>query len=133
MTKRSALTLAGGVVAALAAAGTATVVNLGVLEASTPSEGPGNLRRDRPVVRTIEDTVTVHKTRDPRGRVTTVVSRPSPAPAAPPVAGELSPGDRGDDEHEEHEEYEEYEDEDEDEGTEDEESFEHEYDEEDDD
>jgi hypothetical protein len=61
MTKRSALTIAGGVVAAIAAGAFAIFVNLGVLRASETTSGPGKLRATEPIVRTVTDTVTIHK------------------------------------------------------------------------
>lgn len=61
MTRRSALTVAGGVIAAIAAGALAVVVNLGVLRASETTSGPGKLRATEPIVRTITDTVTIHR------------------------------------------------------------------------
>lgn len=60
MTRRSAFAVAGGVVAALGAGIVATFVNVGVLNASDP-QGPGQLKADKPVVRTITQTKTIHK------------------------------------------------------------------------
>jgi hypothetical protein len=60
MTRRSALAAAGGVVAALGAGIVATIVNVGVLNASE-AQGPGQLRAKKPVVRTITQTETIHK------------------------------------------------------------------------
>ena len=60
MTRRSAFAVAGGVVAALGAGIVATFVNVGVLNASDP-QGPGQLKAEKPVVRTITQTKTIHK------------------------------------------------------------------------
>jgi hypothetical protein len=60
MTRRSAFAVAGGVVAALGAGILATFVNVGVLNASDP-QGPGQLKAEKPVVRTITQTKTIHK------------------------------------------------------------------------
>lgn len=60
MTKRSTFAVAGGLVAALGAGIVATIVNVGVLNASEP-QGPGQLKADEPVVRTITEARTIHR------------------------------------------------------------------------
>ena len=139
MTRRSAFAVAGGVVAALGAGIVATIVNVGVLNASE-AQGPGQLRADEPVVRTIRETKKIHK--KAKGSSATsggVMTVSRPGTTSPGSAGlattpsEDSHEDDGayeDDDGYEHEFEDEDESEDEDEESEDEE---HEFDEGDDD
>jgi hypothetical protein len=72
MKKRSALTLAGAVVAAFAAGVLALTVNTGLLKSSEASTGPGKLER-KPIVRTIK----VHRQAEPKGGPVQTVVLPS--------------------------------------------------------
>lgn len=135
MTRRSAFAVAGGVVAALGAGIVATIVNIGVLNASEP-EGPGQLRADEPVVRTVTETKTIHRKAKGSGSGGVVtIERPG---TTPPGSNGVASASREDDEaFEDDDAYEEdegYEDESESEdGYEGSEDEEHEFDEGDDD
>ncbi|HEX9374750.1 MAG TPA: hypothetical protein VGB19_00685 [Actinomycetota bacterium] len=63
MTKRSALTLAGGLVTAIVAGLVALTINLGIVGAAGSPSGPGALgaSKGNPIVKTITKTVTIHR------------------------------------------------------------------------
>jgi hypothetical protein len=77
MKKRSAMTIAGGLVAALLAG--AVSLSLGFASGTTPSI---STVRPEPRVRTIERTITIHKKADPKPAVVQTIAAPAPAPAA---------------------------------------------------
>lgn len=92
MKKRSALTLAGAVVAAFAAGALALTVNTGLLRSSEASTGPGKLDR-KPIVRTVK----VHRRAEAKGGPVQTVVVPSSS------QGSSSSGFYEDDEAYEHE------------------------------
>jgi hypothetical protein len=82
MTRKSAFTIAGGIVVALVAGLVAVSINMGIMRASGDPVGPGKLTPN-PIVKTEIRTVH-HKAKPPKddGQVKTVVI-PRPATVAP--------------------------------------------------
>jgi hypothetical protein len=77
MTKKSAVTIAGGIAAALVAGLVAVSINMGILRAAGAPAGPGKLSSS-PIVRT--EIRTIHHTSKPKGEgqatKTVVIPRP---------------------------------------------------------
>jgi hypothetical protein len=80
MKKRSAMTIAGGLVAAMLAG--AVALSLGFASGQTPGT---SAVRPEPRVRTIERTITIHKKAKPKPAVVHTIAAPA-APAAPAQA-----------------------------------------------
>jgi hypothetical protein len=101
MTRKSALTIAAGVAAALVAGLVAVSINMGILRAAGEPAGPGKLTSS-PIVKT--EIRTIHhkaKPRDDRPAKTVVI--PRPASAAPSTTGTSSGGEHEAEHEPEHE------------------------------
>ena len=84
MTRRSALTLAGGIAAALVAALVAMSINMGIMRASGDPAGPGTLTSN-PIVKTEIRTIR-HKPKPRHHDPVKTVVIPRPASTAPSTA-----------------------------------------------
>jgi hypothetical protein len=84
MTKRSAVTIAGGIAAALVAGLVAVSINMGILRASGAPAGPGKLS-STPIVRTEIQTIHHKSKAKSQGQATKTVV----IPRAPSSAGSM--------------------------------------------
>jgi hypothetical protein len=98
MTKKSAVTIAGGIAAALVAGLVAVSINMGILRASGTPAGPGKLS-STPIVRT--EIQTIHHTSKPKsqGQPTKTVVIPRPPSSTSSTVSSSSSSHESDPEH----------------------------------